>query len=195
MDLVIHGTDALLVDKASLEKNDGSSISTIQTWGDDNGGAACLSSDPAAAAAECWPDISDAGYARRGVSFSMDGSWTDIGFYQLSTIQEPSCPSGLELSQAECEPAAISLGLDYTVFQVSSSTTIWSHIPCGCSYMSEVVDGLTNKLVYNTNTVNCQWETRTIGNLCKLSLVSQTHASNSFISALFELYFNNKGAN
>jgi len=73
VDLVIHGTDALLVDKASLEKNDGSSISTIQTWGDDNGGAACLSSDPAAAAAECWPDISDAGYARRGVSFSMDG--------------------------------------------------------------------------------------------------------------------------
>ena len=78
MDLVIHGTDALLVDKVSLEKNDGSSISTIQTWGDDNNGAACLSSDPAAAAAECWPNISDAGYARRGVSFSMDGSWTDI---------------------------------------------------------------------------------------------------------------------
>jgi hypothetical protein len=75
VDLVIHGTDALLVDKVSLEKNDGSSISTIQTWGDDNNGAACLSSDPAE---QCWPDISDAGYARRGVSFSMDGSWTDI---------------------------------------------------------------------------------------------------------------------
>ena len=79
MDLVIHGTDALLVDMPSLEKNDG----TIQTRGDDNGGATCLSSDPAA---ECWPDISNAGYARRGVSFSMDGSWTDIGFSIVSQI-------------------------------------------------------------------------------------------------------------
>ena len=77
MDLVIYGTDALLVDKISLEKNE----VPIQTWGDDNGGAYCLSSDPAA---DCWPDISDAGYARYGVSFSMDGSWTDIG-YPVST--------------------------------------------------------------------------------------------------------------
>ena len=96
--------------------------------------------------------------------------------YQLSTIQEPRCPSGLELSQTTCEPAAISLGLDYSNFQVGS----YNHIPCGCSYMSEVVDGLTNKLVYNTNTVNCQWETRTIGNLCEFlqpyyELVSQIH--------------------
>ena len=90
----------------------------------------------------------------------------DLPSYQLSTIQEGSCSTGLELSQTECEPAAISLGLDYTIFQVSTSTTVWSHIPCGCSYMSEEVDGLNNKLVYNTNTVNCQWETRTIGNLC-----------------------------
>ena len=97
--------------------------------------------------------------------------------YQLRSIHGPRCPSGFEISQSECEPAATSLGLDYTVFQVSS----WLHIPCGCSYMSEEVDGLTNKLVYNTNTVNCQWNNeRTIGNLCEFQqayyeLVSQVH--------------------
>jgi len=97
-------------------------------------------------------------------SIPSSSSIVDIGFYQLSTIQEPSCPSGLELSQAECEPAALSLGLDYNnAFQVGG----YNHIPCGCSYMSEAVGGVTNKLVYNTHTVNCQWETRTIGNLCK----------------------------
>ena len=79
MDLVIHGTDALLVDKASLKKNG----SGYKTWWGNNGGAACLSSDPAA---ECWPDISDAGYSRRGVSFLMDGRWTDIGFSIVSQI-------------------------------------------------------------------------------------------------------------
>ena len=105
--------------------------------------------------------------------------------YQLSTIQDSSCPTGLELSQTECEPAATSLGLDYSSFQVSS----WLHLPCGCSYMSEAVDGLTNKLVYNTNTVNCQWETRTIGNVCEFQrpyyeLVSQIHCVH-----LLDIYF------
>ena len=47
--------------------------------------------------------------------------------------------------------------------------------------MSEAVGGVTNKLLYNTNTVNCQWETRTIGNLCELPLLSVGQPSDNVV--------------
>ena len=64
VDLVIDGTDALLVDKVVLNKEG----SEIKAWWNDDGGAACFSSDPDDA---CW---SFSGSARRGVSLKLSGS-------------------------------------------------------------------------------------------------------------------------
>ena len=64
------------------------------------------------------------------------------------------------------------MNLDYgDSFQVG----YWSHVPCGCSFMSVSAGSSTSKLVYNTHNVNCQWDTtRTIGNLCRAHTICNT---------------------
>ena len=71
MDLVINGDDALLLDKVFLYRD----RSTTKTCWGNNGGAACLSTNPDHG---CWIRTNDAEYARLGVSFNMDGSTTTI---------------------------------------------------------------------------------------------------------------------
>lgn len=67
IEVMIDGEDPLLADVFRLY----SSSNLVQSWGEDEGGAACFSDNHNE---HCWPTVANAGYPRKGATLRMDGS-------------------------------------------------------------------------------------------------------------------------